>query len=128
MILFDRRGLGHSDSISNTGDTLKDQALLLIDAALMLGTLRPIVLGQSYGGSFALTWALKAPENIAALVNISGVSHPWTTALNIYYKVISHQYFGWLVALLISAFASERAIEKNFKKVFAAQSLPKTYR
>jgi len=75
-----------------------------------------------------LTWALKAPENIAALVNISGVSHPWTIALNTYYKVTSHLYFGWLVALLISAFASERAIEKTLKEVFAAQSRPKKYR
>ena len=37
VILFDRPGLGHSERITNMGDTLKDQARLLRDAALMLG-------------------------------------------------------------------------------------------
>ena len=58
VILFDRLGLGHLEKITDIGDTLKDQARLLRDAALMLGTERPIVLGQSYGGSVALAWAL----------------------------------------------------------------------
>ena len=107
------------------GDTLKDQARLLRDAALMLGAERPIVLGHSYGGSVALAWALDAPDNIAALVNVSGVSHPWTTGLGTYYKVTSHPYFGWVGTLFISAFAPERSIQASLKEVFAPKAHPK---
>jgi len=128
VIMFDRPGLGHSDRMSAKGDTLRDQAHLLRDAALSLGADRPIVLGQSYGGAVALTWALEAPENIAALVTVSGVSHPWPTGLDTYYKITSHPYFGWLGALMISAFASEKAIKQSLKDVFAPQRPPDGYR
>ena len=128
VILLDRPGLGHSEKITNVGDTLKDQALLLRDAALMLGAERPIVIRQSYGGSVALAWALEAPDNIAALVNVSGVSHPWTTGLDTHYKVTSHPYFGWVGALFISAFAPESSIQKSLNEVFSPQRPPKIYR
>ena len=49
LILFDRLGLGHSEKITDIGDTLKDQARLLRDAALMLGAERPIIWGIAMG-------------------------------------------------------------------------------
>ena len=92
---------------------------MLGDAALLLGADRIIIMGHSYGGSVALTCALEAPKNIAAFISVSGVSHSWTTDLDAYFKVAPYPYFGWLGARFISAFASEKAIEKTLKDVFA---------
>ncbi|MDG1936702.1 MAG: hypothetical protein P8I83_09865 [Paracoccaceae bacterium] len=49
FIISDRPGLRHSDGFGPAGETIKDQALLLRDAARFLGAEKPLVLGQSLG-------------------------------------------------------------------------------
>ena len=39
----------------------------------------------------------------------------------------SFPYFGWVGALFITAFASERLIQRSVKELFSPQSAPKTY-
>ena len=75
-----------------------------------------------------MAWELEALDTITATVNVSGVSHPWSTGLGTYYKVTSHRYFGLKGALFISAFAPERSIQTSLKEVFASQSPHETYR
>ena len=70
---------------------------------------------------------MEAPDNIAVLVNVCGVSHPWTIGLGTFYKVTSHPSFGWVGTLFISAFAPERLIQASLKEVFTPQSPPKKY-
>ena len=128
VILFNCPGLGHLEKVTYLCDTPKDRARLLRDAVLMLGAKRRNFLGQSYGGSDALAWVLEAKDDIGALVNVSCVSHPWTTDLGTYYKVTSHPYFGRARALYISAFAPERLIKTSLKEAFAPQSPSQTHR
>lgn len=82
-IAFDRPGMGYTDRASEAygglfnpaAESPAEQAAMLKEAADLLGATRPIVLGQSYGGTVALAWALDYDP--AALVVVSGVSHPW---------------------------------------------------
>ena len=107
VIVFDRPGLGYTDPISETGATIIQQANLLETAAVQLGAINPIVVGHSYGGTVALSWAVYHPDNISGLVLIAAASNPWTTPLDTYYKITSSTLGSALVVPLITAFATE---------------------
>ena len=128
VVLIDRPGLGHSDSFDPNGETLRDQALMLRDAALQIGVQKPLVLGHSFGGAVALAWALHAPDNLSGLILLSAPSHPWPTGLSAFYKAMSAPLLGPFASLLISAFASEKAIQKSLTETFQPQPVPQGYR
>ncbi len=74
-IAIDRPGHGYSDAIDS--DTPDAQAQMLHAALEKLGVRKPILLGFSYGGAVALSYALQYPDQIAALVLVSPATHPW---------------------------------------------------
>lgn len=77
VIAVDRPGLGYSDSWGETDSDPAEQARILRAALAQLGVRRPIVLGHSYGAAVALAWALQDQRHTAALVLVSGATHPW---------------------------------------------------
>ena len=58
VIAFDRPGFGYSDPLPNGDASLIGQALLLQKAAKEIGVTNPIVMGHSYGGAVAMSWAV----------------------------------------------------------------------
>ena len=127
VITLDRPGLGYSDPITPEGASLDQQAAVLAMAAAMLGATRPIVMGQSLGGTVALAWALNHPDQIAALVPVSAVSHPWTTGLGTYYSVLSSWPGRHLLIPAITAFLPDRVITDQIAGVFAPDAPPPGY-
>ncbi|WP_073251145.1 alpha/beta fold hydrolase [Shimia gijangensis] len=127
LLIFDRPGLGYSDRINQTGATLEQQADLLSEAAAQLGADRPIVMGQSYGGAVALTWAARFPDRISALVPVAAVSCIWASPLNTYYRIVSHKWLGPLTIPLITAFVPDAHVDKVLASVFVPQDEPKGY-
>ena len=97
VFIIDRPGLGYTDRINTSGATITQQADLLSAAAAKLGAEDPIVVGHSYGGAVALAWAVHHPQEMSALVTLSAASHPWSTGLSTYYKLLSHPVAGPLV-------------------------------
>ena len=47
-------------------------------AVAQRGVKRAVLLGHSLGAASALAWLLDAPEMVAGLVSVAGISHPWT--------------------------------------------------
>ena len=127
VIVFDRPGLGYSDPINETGATLVQQAEVLEKAALQLGASQPIVVGHSYGGSVALTWAVKYPDNISAMVLVAAASNPWTTPLDTYYKIISSRIGSALAVPLITAFATNSHVDDAMTDIFAPNQATEGY-
>lgn len=127
VITFDRPGLGYSDPITPRGASLAQQAAALAGAARMLGAARPIVMGQSLGGAVALAWALHHPDQIAALVPVSAVSHPWTTGLGAYYGVLSSWPGRHLLIPALTAFTPDRVIDSQIAAIFAPEPPPPGY-
>jgi pimeloyl-ACP methyl ester carboxylesterase len=127
VIVIDRPGLGYTDRINDSGATIFQQADLLRRAAAQLGAERPIVLGQSYGGSVALAWAARHPDDIAALVTLAAPALPWDTPLSRYYQITSHPLLGPLVIPLLTAWISESRVASEVESVFAPQTAPKGY-
>lgn len=122
---FDRPGLGWSDPIAD--DSLKGQAIHLARAAQALGISDPVLVGQSYGGSVALAWALHAPLKPKSLVLISAPSLPWPGKLDIWYR-ITKTAPGQAIALpLAAAFVPESVVDAAITGVFAPDPVPEGY-
>lgn len=127
VIAFDRPGLGHSDPLPIADNGIFAQANILSKAAAKLGVKDPIVLGQSYGGAVALAWALEMPNDVSALVSVSGPTHPWTADLPTFYKWTAPFLGRALVVPLISAFATERQIIETIESIFEPNTVPNGY-
>ena len=127
VIVFDRPGLGYTDTLNANGATPAEQAELLMRAAQALGADRPIVLGHSYGGAVALAWAVHHPQALSALVPVAAASNPWTTPLDTLYRVTSHPLGSALVVPLLTAFVSEDRVAQAMAEVFAPQATPDGY-
>ncbi|MDE4131708.1 alpha/beta hydrolase [Phaeobacter sp. QD34_3] len=127
VLMFDRPGLGYSDPLHHRGASLREQAEVLQQAATTLGATRPIVLGQSYGAGVALAWGVHHPDSLAALVSISGVSHPWDGSLDPFYRVTSSPLGSRLLVPLLSAFVPQRTMARALEEVFAPQGVPEGY-
>ena len=127
VIVFDRPGLGYSASFNSDGETIEEQAEILQKAAAQLGAEKPIVAGQSYGGSVSLAWAVTRPGNISGLVLIAAAAIPWETPLD-GFNTLAATPTGSVTALpLITAFVPEWYVEKALDKVFAPQTAPEGY-
>ena len=127
VIIFDRPGLGWSDRLPRGQEGITDQARHLQAAATKLGAEQPLVLGQSYGGSVALAWAVHHPEDIAGLVTLAAPSHVWDGPLPVFYKITSHPVGAALVVPLITAFVGAKRVTRAIEEVFAPQAMPAGY-
>ena len=127
VIVFDRPGLGWSESLGDDGISPLAQADQLRAAAALLGAHNPIVLGHSYGGAVAMAWALRDPGHTAALVIVSGATMPWPGNLGPWYQVTSSRIGGATVIPLISAFAPMSRAEDAIDGIFAPDPVPPGY-
>ncbi len=127
VIVFDRPGLGYSDSFNPEGETITEQADILQRAAALLGADMPIVAGQSFGGSVSLAWAVTRPENISALVLIAPAAIPWETPLDNFNRLAATPVGNAIALPLITAFVPESYVDTALDKVFAPQTAPDGY-
>ena len=125
VIAFDRPGLGWSDPIPD--QSLRGQALHLAAAATQLGIKNPIIVGQSYGGSVTLAWALYAPVKPRALVLISAPSLPWPGSLDIFYRLADSRIGATLVPPIATAFVPDSYLDTTIAAIFAPDPVPPGY-
>jgi pimeloyl-ACP methyl ester carboxylesterase len=77
-IAIDRPGHGYSDAGDEASMATPDGQARMLHAALgALKVRRPILLGFSYGGAVALSYALQFPDEVSALVLVNPATHPW---------------------------------------------------
>ncbi|WP_240789470.1 alpha/beta fold hydrolase [Pseudooceanicola onchidii] len=127
VTVFDRPGLGHTPRLAARGVTLADQADLLVRASRALRLDRPIVLGQSFGGAVAMTWAVDHPDDISAVVDVSGATYPWPGDLDRLYATMAKPVIGPALAWTIGAWVSRGYIDRAIAGVFAPQNEPSGY-
>jgi pimeloyl-ACP methyl ester carboxylesterase len=121
VILFDRPGLGHTPPLSGHGVTITDQANLLADAAAKLGADKPIVVGQSFGGSVMMAWAIARPDAIAAAVSLAGATHPWEGETGRLTAALAHPIIGPVISRLTAAWVSPAYVANSLRETFAPQ-------
>jgi pimeloyl-ACP methyl ester carboxylesterase len=123
VTVVDRPGLGHSDPLSET--SLLAQARAIKAGVAQLGVTDPVVLGQSYGGSVALAWALDGGPK--ALVLVASPSMPWPGKLDIWYRLNANSVGRALVVPLASAFVPDSYVRQATASVFAPDPVPQGY-
>lgn len=125
VIAVDRPGLGYSDALPENDASVAGQARILRQAVSQIGVTNPLVLGQSYGGTVALAWALQEPP--AALVLISSPSLPWPGELDIWYRITATRIGRTILVPLASAFVAQDYVRRAIDGVFSPQSPPSGY-
>lgn len=127
VISFDRPGLGWTDDLGPQTDNPIAQASLLRKAAAQLGVQNPIVLGHSYGGAVAMGWALRDPQDTAAVVLLAGATYPWPGDLGNWYPFITSTFGRAAAVPLIAAYAPESRVQDAIAGIFAPNPVPEGY-
>jgi pimeloyl-ACP methyl ester carboxylesterase len=128
VILIDRPGHGWSGRPQCDDDASPARQAELVAGALEhLGVRRAVLIGHSWGGTFATAYALAFPERTAGLVLLSAPTHPWPADPGWYNRLALLPYIGPLfvrtcvlpLGLLLAAGAS--------RSVFEPQAVPADY-
>lgn len=133
VIVFDRPGHGWTDqtdpayeaAFTRKAEGPEEQAAFLAAAAGRLGVRDPIIMGQSFGGAVALAWALN--HDPAAVVVVSGVSHPWPGGLGPSYVIGGSAIGGATVVPFFAAFPPNGSVDAILERIFAPQAVPEGY-
>jgi pimeloyl-ACP methyl ester carboxylesterase len=76
VVAFDRPGSGYSTRSADAPAGVRAQAATLAKAIRALKLERPVIVGHSLGGAFALAIALDYPDCVGAVALISPATHP----------------------------------------------------
>lgn len=125
VIAFDRPGLGHSAPLPAGDASLAGQVAVLKAAADHLGARRPLLVGQSYGGTVAMTWALDQPA--AALVTLAAPALPWPGPLSAWYRATETAAARALLVPLAAAWVPDSHVQAQIDGVFAPGHAPAGY-
>ncbi|MFN3958635.1 MAG: alpha/beta fold hydrolase [Parvularculaceae bacterium] len=126
VLLIDRPGRGYS-SRPHDGWKLDRQAELIHGAVEALGVQRPIVLGQSFGGAVALSYALHYQDEMSGLVLLAPVSHEWPGGVAWYNRLSGWPVAGVLFRRLVIPVYAPLAAKGSVLKSFAPDAAPEGY-
>jgi pimeloyl-ACP methyl ester carboxylesterase len=126
VILVDRPGLGFSERKAGEGGSPAYQAAVLRDVLDRLGVDRVILVGHSWGGTLALTFALDFPERAAGLVVIAAPTHPGFSAVSWLNTALAGP-LGWLFARTLALPFGVALIWPGSRTAFLPQKIPESY-
>ncbi len=126
-IAFDRPGHGYSERPWQTSMTIFDHARLLHEAVKALGVEKPVIIGHSLGGAVALAYALDYPEDISALLLLSGYVTPYDGPPRIIHRVPAWPILGSIyLKTLVEPLGM--VIQKGIsRRVFSSGAVPREY-
>lgn len=137
VLIPDRPGHGYTDRPED-GWRLDVQAAMIRDAVAAAGVERPILLGQSYGGAVALRYALDFPDEVAGLLLVAPVTHPWPGGVTWYHRIGLNPLYGGLFRrsfiALYGRYGSPRGVARALRgslvasRYHARTRVPMTFR
>jgi pimeloyl-ACP methyl ester carboxylesterase len=98
VILIDRPGLGWSKRKTRADSAPQVQAAVLRDVLNALGINRAIIVGHSWGGALAASFALDYPERTAALILLAAPLYPHSHPTTSLYALFAMPILGWIYA------------------------------
>lgn len=127
VIAVDRPGHGWSDRLGPRSDSPAHQARLIRAALEREGVREAIVLGHSWAGALAQTFALDHADFTQGLVLLAPVTHPWPGGVAWYYTPASTPLVGWLFANLVALPTGLVVLRRVLASIFAPQPAPRDY-
>ncbi len=121
----DRPGHGWSDRPDGVEDASPARQAVLIRQGLEgLGVTHAIILGHSWSGALAASFALDQRDFTDGLVLVSPVTHPWPGGIAWYYAPAASPVFGPFFNHLLTMPIGLLALEAGVQSVFAPQAPP----
>jgi len=127
VILIDRPGLGWSQRAGRHGSSPAYQAALLRDVLDQLGVERAVVVGHSWGGALAATFALDYPQHVAGLVLLAPPLYPLLRSMTWLYVIFATPAAGWLYARTLALPLGLLFIRMALSSAFLPQRPPHGY-
>ncbi|MBC7281748.1 alpha/beta hydrolase [Hoeflea sp.] len=127
MLFIDRPGHGWSDRGGSENNAPDGQADAIARAMQTKGISKAIIIGHSFGGAIAASFALGHPEMTAGLVFLAPATHPWPGGIAWYYGLTSTPVIGPLFANTLALPAGMTRIESGSACVFAPNPTPADY-
>jgi pimeloyl-ACP methyl ester carboxylesterase len=123
-IAVDRPGHGYSDRLPANAGSPTAQAAAIRAAIGQLGVARPILVGHSWGGSLALVWALRHPDDVAGLVLAEGTYYDDPRLHDSSYPLLAAPVVGALVARSVGSRLAARKMPGRLQTGWAPMAVP----
>lgn len=128
MLFFDRPGHGWSRLGKGADDSVEAQAHTLAKLMDHVGMQNAIVIGHSFGGSLAASFAVLHPEKVAGLVFLSAATHPWPgCGVAGYYNLTNTPIIGRIFSETLATTAGRMRLVEGSRGVFAPNPMPDSY-
>lgn len=128
VILVDRPGHGYSDRLGGREMASPARQATAVAEALRRMEVGPaVVVGHSWAGAVATNLALEHPDRVAALVTLSGATHPYPGGAAWYNEIAATPLLGDLFIALIAGPVGRSQFEEGVKSVFKPRDPPPNY-
>jgi pimeloyl-ACP methyl ester carboxylesterase len=98
VILIDRPGMGWSRRKGRDGSAPQFQAAILRELLDQLGIAQAIIVGHSWGGALATSFALDYPDRTAGLILLASPFYPHAHPTTSVYALFAMPIVGWIYA------------------------------
>ncbi|MCJ8150543.1 alpha/beta fold hydrolase [Shinella sedimenti] len=127
LLFLDRPGHGYSDRGGPENARPDGQARAIARLMEARGMERAIIVGHSFGGAIAASFALEHPEKTAGLLFLAPATHPWPGGVDWYYNLAKMPVVGWLFSHIVAMPAGLTRIESGTRSVFEPNPRPQDY-
>ncbi|MFN7102012.1 MAG: alpha/beta fold hydrolase [Pseudorhizobium sp.] len=127
LLFVDRPGHGYSERGGAQNDFPDGQADALALLMEKRGIERAIIVGHSFGGAIAASFALRHPQKTLGLLFLASATHPWPGGVDWYYDLARAPYVGWLFSRVIAVPAGLTRLEGATRGVFSPNPRPERY-
>lgn len=127
LLFLDRPGHGYSDRGGPENARPDGQARAIARLMEARGMERAIIVGHSFGGAIAASFALEHPEKTAGLLFLAPATHPWPGGVDWYYNLAKMAVVGWLFSHIVAIPAGLTRIESGTRSVFEPNPRPHDY-
>lgn len=124
VIAVDRPGHGASDRIRLSDGSPWTQAEIIRDAVQALGLHRPVIVGHSFGGAVALSYAMSFPDEIAGAVAIAPICFPEPRLENFLFGPRAVPVLGDALAFTGGAVVDTALMPLLWRAMFLPQQMP----
>lgn len=127
LLFLDRPGHGYSERGSPENAWPDGQAHAIARLMDKRGIGKAIIVGHSFGGAIAASFALEHPEKTAGLLFLAPATHPWPGGVDWYYDLAKTPVIGWLFTRIVALPAGLSRIDSGTRFVFAPNPRPDDY-
>lgn len=127
LLFVDRPGHGYSERGGPQNDVPGGQAGAIATLMEKRGIDKAIIVGHSFGGAIAASFALMHPQKVIGTVFLAAATHPWPGGIDWHYRLTSTPLLGWLFSQLLVMPAGMLLLDAGTRSVFAPNARREAY-